>query len=116
MSVDRTTDLGWSSRLLVVSTISIFGLLLVCVVGGYMLYTQNTSTEETLRVSQTRADAASKAQSAILIMGKAEVQLISTSNPAEQRNTEILMIQASSTLDESIQRLGETLGDNAKVK
>jgi len=116
MRVDRTTDLGWSNKLLAVSTISIFGLLLVCVVGGYTLYTQNRSTQETLRVSQTRADAASKAQAAILIMGKAEVQLVNASEAQEQRTAAVLTIQASSTLDESIQRLAKALGDNPKVK
>src|SRR5260221_14268591 len=106
-NLNRVVDLGWSNRLLVVSTVSIFGLLVVCVGGGYTLITQNESTQETLRISQTRANAASKAQAAILIMGKAEAQLVSASNPQEQRTAAVLTIQASSTLDESIQRLGE---------
>ena len=80
-----TADIRWSKRLLAVSTLSIFGLLCVCIVGGYSLYIQNKSIQETLRISQTRADAASKAQAAILIMGKAEAQLVNATDPEEQR-------------------------------
>jgi PAS domain S-box-containing protein len=113
---NRVGDLGWSKRLLAVSTVSILGLLLVCFAGGYTLYTQNKSTQETLHVSQSRANTAAKAQTAILIMGKAEVQLVNASDPQEQRRAAVLAIQASSTLDESIQRLDQALADNPKVQ
>jgi len=101
---------------LAVSTVSISGLLAVCVAGGYVLYTQNRSTQETLRITQARAEAAGKAQAAILIMGKAEAQLVSATDPEEQRTDAVLAIQASSTLDESIQRLDQTLVHNLTVR
>ena len=118
VSASRTTariDLGWSKRLLAVSSLSILGLLFVCVAGGYTLYQQSKSTQETLRISQKRADAAIKAQTAILTLGKEEAQLVNATEQVEQRTDAVLAIQASSILDESIQRLQNALAGNPKV-
>ncbi|HSS97189.1 MAG TPA: hypothetical protein VLK33_09170, partial [Terriglobales bacterium] len=111
-----TGDLGRSKKLLAVSTFSMTGLLAICLVGGYTLYKQTRSTQQQLRISQTRADAAMKAQEAILIMGKAEAQLVTASDLEEQRRDAVQAILASSTLDESIQRLDQALTGNIKVK
>jgi methyl-accepting chemotaxis protein len=111
----RIADISWSKKLLAVSGMYILGLLSVGVVGGYAVYAENKTTEAALRVSQSRADATSKAQVAILIMGRAEAQLISASNSGERRTAAIAAIGASSALDESIQRLQVALSGNAKV-
>ncbi|HMH00735.1 MAG TPA: hypothetical protein VK555_04935, partial [Terriglobales bacterium] len=97
------------------SSIYILGLMSVGAVGGCAIYAQNKATEDALKGSQARADAASKAQAAILLMGKAQAELISASGPADKRRAAVLAIQASSTLDESIQRLQQTLVGNQKV-
>lgn len=110
------TALGWSKRLVALSTASILLLLVICFIEGYVLYQQNKATQETLRTSQARAVAAANAEAAILVMGKAEVQLVGADNPEEQRTAAVLAIQASSTLDESIQRLDSALSGSPKVK
>ena len=104
-----------SKKLLALVTISIFGFLSAGIWGGYTIYSQNRTTERALRVSQLHADSASKAQVAILNMGKAETQLISASDARERRIAAVSAIQASSTLDESIQRLQQELAGNPKV-
>ena len=66
----RIADISWSKKLLAVSSIYILGLLSVGVVGGYTIYGQTKATEAALKVSQSRSDAASKAQVAILTMAE----------------------------------------------
>jgi hypothetical protein len=113
--VGRIADISWPKKVLVVSSIYILGLMSVGAVGGYAIYGQNKATGDVLKGSQARADAASKAQASILVMGKAQAELISASGPEERRRAAVLAIQASSTLDESIQRLEQTLSGSHKV-
>jgi hypothetical protein len=113
--VGRIADISWPKKILAVSSIYIVGLLTVGAVGGYTIYAQNRATGDALKVSQARADAAGKAQAAILIMGKAQAELISASGLEDRRGAAVLAIQASSTLDESIQRLQQTLVGSEKV-
>jgi signal transduction histidine kinase/DNA-binding response OmpR family regulator len=113
--VGRIADISWPKKVLVVSSIYIVGLISVGAVGGYAIYAQNKATSDALRGSQARADAASKAQAAILIMGKAQADLISVSGLEDRRRAAVLAIRASSTLDESIQRLQQTLDGSRKV-
>jgi methyl-accepting chemotaxis protein len=111
----RIADVNWSTKLIAVSGLNILGLLAVGVVGGYNIYTQNKTTESVLRASQGRADAAGKAQVAILIVARSEAQLLSASDAPEKRTAAIAAIGAASSLDESIQRLQQALAGSAKV-
>jgi len=108
-------DISWAKKLLAVSGIYMLGLLSVGIVGGYTIYTDSKTTEVALSASQTRADAASTAQTAILVMGRAQAQLLSAINADERRTAAIAAIGASSALDESIQRLQGALSGNPKV-
>lgn len=99
----------------VASTIPVFGLLAVGLLGGYVIYNQNKTTQDALTASQARAHTALQAETAILVMSKAEMQLMSASGPAEERAASVLAIQATSTLDESIQRLQQTLPGSPRV-
>lgn len=108
--------MSWSGKLLVASTISIIGLLAVGILGGYTIYSQNAQTREALKTSQEHADAAANAQAAILVMGKAEAQLVIAQTPTQKRASAILAIKASSILDESAQRLNQTLAGSPKVE
>ncbi len=108
--------MSWSGKLVAASTISVIGLLAVGILGGYTIYSQNAQTREALNTSQERADAAAKAQAAILVMGKAEAQLVIAQTPAQKRGTAILAIKAASILDESTQRLNQALAGSAKVE
>ena len=103
----RFGKIRWSKENLAVSTIYIICLLTVGLVGGYTISTQNRMTARVLQASQARADAAGKAQVAILEMGKAQAQLISSSDPQSRRDASLLAIRALSQLDESIQNLGK---------
>jgi len=111
----RIADISWAHKLLAVSCIYILGLMSVGVVGSYTIYTDSKTTDAALRASQTRAHAASSAQVAILVMGRAQAQLLSAADADDRRNAAIAAIGASSSLDESIQRLQEALSGNAKV-
>ncbi len=111
----RIADVNWSTKLIAVSGLNIIGLLAVGVVGGYNIYTQNKTTESVLRASQGRADAAGKAQVAVLIVARSEAQLLSASDAPEKRTAAIAAIGAASSLDESIQRLQQALAGSAKV-
>jgi methyl-accepting chemotaxis protein len=111
----RIADISWSTKLFTISGIYIFVLLSVGVLGGYTIYGQNRATEKTLKMSQSRSDAAGKAQVAILIMGRAQAQLLSADGDQERRNAAIAAIASSSALDESIQRLQGTLIGSPKV-
>jgi methyl-accepting chemotaxis protein len=111
----RIADISWSKKLLAVSSIYILGLLSVGVVGGYTIYGQTKATEAALKVSQSRSDAASKAQVAILTMGRAQAQLLSAEGDQERRIAAVTAIGASSALDESIQRLQQALSGSVKV-
>ena len=111
----RIADINWSTKLLAVSGLYILGLLAVGIVGGYNIYTQNKTTESVLKASQGRADAAGKAQVAILIVARSEAQLLSASDAQEKRAAAIAAIGAASSLDESIQRLQQALAGSAKV-
>jgi methyl-accepting chemotaxis protein len=111
----RIADISWSTKLFIVSSIYILGLLSVGVLGGYTIYGQNKATEKALKVSQSRFDAAGKAQVAILIMGRAQAQLLSADGDQERRTAAIAAIGASSALDESIQRLQQALSGSTKV-
>ena len=70
----RIADINWSIKLYAVSGVYILGLLAVGLVGGYNIYSQSATTGAALRASQNRADAAGKAQVAIVNMGLAEAQ------------------------------------------
>ena len=111
----RLGDIKGSKEHVAVSAIYILCLLAVGLVGGYTISTQNDATERALRVSQARADAAAKALVAILVMGKAQAQLISAPDPDGRRTASILAIRALSDLDESVQNLQQTLPNSPKV-
>jgi two-component system, sensor histidine kinase and response regulator len=113
--VGRSPEENWWGRLFAASTISVFGLLSVGLLGGYTIYTQNKATERALQLSHVRADAASKAQAAVLAMGKAQSELILANDPAAIRTAAISAIRASSMLDESVQRLNQALSGDPKV-
>lgn len=104
-----------SKILLALSGVYILCLMMVGLVGAYTISTQNKATEKTLRGSQARADEASKTQTAILTMGKAQAQLLSASDAEERRAAAVLAIRALSTLDENIQQLQAALPGNPKV-
>jgi signal transduction histidine kinase/DNA-binding response OmpR family regulator len=104
-----------SKVLLALSGVYMLCLLLVGLVGAYTISTQNRATEKALRLSQARADEASKTQSAILTMGKAQAQLVSASDAEERRAASVLAIRALSALDENIQQLQGALPGNPKV-
>ena len=108
-------DISWAKKLLAVSGVYMLGLLSVGLVGGYTIYTGCKTTEAALSASQIRANAASKAQLAILVMGRAEAQLLSAVNAEERRTAAIAAIGASSALDESVQRLQDALPSEPKV-
>jgi methyl-accepting chemotaxis protein len=113
--VIRFADISWSKKLFGTSAISILSLLLVALVGGYTIRAQNKATESALLTSELRMDAASKAQAAVLRMGKAELELISAAGAVEKRNAAVAAIAAASSLDESIQALDQTLIGNSRV-
>ena len=111
----RIVDISWAHKLLGVSCVYILGLMSVGLVGGYTIYTDNKATETALSISQERARAASSAQVAILVMGRAQAQLLSASDAEARRTFAIAAIGASSALDESVQRLQAALPGNPKV-
>jgi signal transduction histidine kinase/DNA-binding response OmpR family regulator len=115
LRVRRIADISWRNKVLAVSSIYILGLMSVGAIGGYAIYAQNKATGDALKGSQARADAASKAQVAILIMGKAQAELISSHGLGDKRRAAVLAIRASSTLDENIQLLQQTLAGNQRV-
>jgi hypothetical protein len=82
--VGRIAEINWPKKVLAVSSIYIVGLMTVGAVGGYAIYAQNKATGDALNGSQERADAASKAQAAILTMGKAQAELISATGPKDR--------------------------------
>jgi hypothetical protein len=104
-----------SGMLLTVSLIYICCLLSVGLVGAYTISAQNKETEIALRRSQARAAAATKAQMAILNMGKAQAQLIAASSPQEKRSAAVMAIRSLSDLDENVQHLQESLSSNSQV-
>jgi two-component system, sensor histidine kinase and response regulator len=104
-----------SKILLTLSGVYMVCLLLVGLVGAYTISTQNKATEQTLRLSQARADEASKTETAILTIGKAQAQLVSASDAEERRTAAVLAIRALSALDENIQQLQEALPGNPRV-
>jgi len=109
-------DISWANKLLAVSCVYILGLMSVGVVGGYTIYTDSKNTETALRVSQARAHAASSAQVAILVMGRAQAQLLTATDAEARRTFAIAAIGATSALDESVQGLQEALSGNPKVE
>src|SRR5436309_2176471 len=115
-NVALRSSTGHNSKiLLALSGVYMLCLLLVGLVGAYTISTQNKATELVLRSSQARADEASKTQTAILTMGKAQAQLLSASDAEERRAAAVLAIRALSALDENIQQLEEALPRNPNV-
>src|SRR6266852_3057340 len=96
MALLRIADISWSKKLFGVSAVYVLGLLSVGFIGGYTIFAQNKVTETALANSQTRVDAASASQVAILVMGKAQAQLLSAADAGERRTAAILAIRASS--------------------
>jgi diguanylate cyclase (GGDEF)-like protein len=108
-------DLNLSKRLMAWSTIALLAFMAAGVFSGRTIYSQNKVTENALRVSQARANSASQAQAAILLMGKAQAQLVAAPDSKERRIDAVLTIEAASALDESIQRLQQELGNSSHV-
>jgi signal transduction histidine kinase/DNA-binding response OmpR family regulator len=104
-----------SRIVLLVSVVYSLCLLSVGLVAAYTISTQNRATANALEQSQARANKASNTQTAILTMGKAQAQLVSTSNLEQRRTAAVLAIRALSALDENIQQLQKTLPGNPKV-
>jgi hypothetical protein len=111
----RITEILWTKEFLAVSSIYMTCLLSVGVAGGYTIFNQTRVTEKALQISQARSDAATRAQTAILVMGKAQAQLISAPDPEARRSASVLAIRALSDLDENIQHLQEALPGSPKV-
>jgi diguanylate cyclase (GGDEF)-like protein/PAS domain S-box-containing protein len=110
-----TGDLKLSTRFVASSAIALIGFCAVGITGGYTIYSSNQATEKAVRLSQSRAASASKAQAAILMMGKAQAQLVAAFNSGERRDNAVAAIKASSTLDESIQNLQQDLAGSEEV-
>ncbi len=101
-------------EILAFTAIYILCLLSVGIVGGYAIFTQNKATEAALELSQDRADAATKAQVAILRMGK-QSQLIAAEDAETRHSASLLAIRSLSVLDESIQNLQRSLPGSPRV-
>jgi hypothetical protein len=98
--------------LLAVNAASVLCLLTVGLVRAYTISTQNLATVTALRLSQGRADEASKTQTAILSMGKAQAQLVGADYSQERRRAAVSATRAMSVLDEGVQRFQEALPRN----
>jgi methyl-accepting chemotaxis protein len=109
-------DISWSKKLFAVSAVYVLGLLSVGFVGGYTIFAQNKVTEMALANSQIRADAAGANQVAILVIARAQAQLLSAADAGERRTGAVLAIRASSGLDENIQHLQQALPGSGKVQ
>jgi two-component system sensor histidine kinase/response regulator len=112
----RSATKGRSKLALLVNAVYVFCLLSVGLTGAYTISSQNQATEKAIRQSQVRADEAWKTQLGILRMGRAQAQLIGSPESDERTIAAVLAIRAMSELDESIQRLQETLPGDTKVQ
>ena len=130
MKLERLlSNISWRKKILGFAGIFLFGMVLVGVLGGYTIYSQNREMQAQnldmqaqnremqteFKESQAHVEAAANARIAILAMGRAEAEVISAEDSVDTRQAAIRAIAASSLLDESIQNLNATVKNNPSV-
>ena len=83
--------------------------------GAYSIYDLSRAVVSVQSKSQTNVDSAVQARTAILELARAQAELIAAYEPQNIRAGAIGAIRATSLLDESLQNLSATLGDNSNV-
>lgn len=110
------SNIAWRKKILGLSALLILGTIFVGLVGGLAIYTQNKSIQNAVIQSQARVEAATNARVSLLRMERNKALLIVAQDPADIRKAAVATIQASSILDESIQKLDAALIDSRDAK
>ncbi len=110
------SNIAWRKKIFGLSALFMLGTIFVGLVGGVAIFSQNKSTQIAVNQSQARVEAATNARLALLRMDRNRVYLIVAQDPGEIRKAAIATIQASSMLDESIQKMDAAITNNTEVK
>ncbi len=108
-------NISWRKKIFAISGLYTVGIVIVAVLAGYTIQTQNQVMERTMSESQARVDAAITARAAILEMSRAQAEVISFADRTAIREASVQAIRASAVLDETVQNLGAVLVGNKSV-
>lgn len=105
----------WRRKILGFSALPALLIVIVGAMGAYSIYDLSRAVVSVQSKSQTNVDSAVQARTAILELARAQAELIAAYEPQDIRAGAIGAIRATSLLDESLQNLSATLGDNSNV-
>ena len=105
----------WRRKILGFSALPALLIVIIGAMGAYNIYDLSRAVVSVQSKSQANVDSAVQARTAILEMGRTQAELIAAHDPQNIRAGAIGAIRASSLLDESLQNLNATLGDDANV-
>ena len=115
MNSELLANLSWKKKIFGITGLFMLGIIVEALVGGYTILNQNQDMQQALRASQGKVDAAITARAAILEMGRAQAELISYADSQQIRESSVNAIRASSVLEEAVQGLSQTLGEDEAV-
>ena len=109
------TNVNWSKKILLLSTILLSFSLIVGIVGGYFISEQASDFHQSIDNSRSKTDVAIKARITIIEMDRALKALVAAVDNRHIRKGAIASIKALSLLDEQIHKLNKVLINNSKV-
>lgn len=107
---------GWRAKIFMFAGMLTLGTMAVGVVGGFSILYLNNSIQTAVGDAQDKASTAADARLSVLGIDRAQARLVSASTPEEIRREAVAAIRAASALDESLQKLEQTLSGNALVE
>jgi len=105
----------WKYRIYGLSIFPVVVMIVICIIAGYALINQNQITSNSIIEFKNQSLVTKQANGAIMDMENALSNLILSEEKIDIRTYAIASIKGSSILDESIQRLAETLPDEPSV-
>lgn len=108
-------NISWSKKIYLLMGLFGIGMIGVGLVGGFGIQHLSDSFQIGIARAKQGLNSSVMARASTLSMDKAMYRLISSNDPDEIRSSAIDAIKSASLLDESLQNLTASLGDNSKV-
>jgi methyl-accepting chemotaxis protein len=114
--IKQFSNICLKTKILSISGIFLFGMVLLIVIGGYSLKTQNTTISKAVSEASARISIATLANTNILKMDRAIQALIAADDSDHIRTAAISSIRAGSIVDEALNNMESLFGDNQDVQ
>lgn len=109
-------NMPWRTKILGLACLFALGTIMVGLLGGHTILTQNDNMRTAFEAAGARMQAANAARTAIITMARSQAELTAASEAEELRTHAVNTIKASAQLDEAIQILLEALPNSVEAR